>query len=112
MFLLFLYTLFVLNVYWSDPVQRNLKLTGSNMHIMNFHPHLPTHPLTHPPPLPPLPFQPLPDHAYTEVFLRRHWLKLDSYTVDAPLFAAARAKLKALNMRQGFGIHRRGINEW
>jgi hypothetical protein len=32
--------------------------------------------------------------------------------VDAPLFAAARAKLKALNMRQGFGIHRRGINEW
>jgi hypothetical protein len=71
-----------------------------------------------PHPCAPLPPEPThrpkksPDHAYAEVFLRRHWLKLDSYTIDAPLFAAARAKLKAAGLRQGFGIHRRGINEW
>ncbi|GBF96014.1 hypothetical protein Rsub_08829 [Raphidocelis subcapitata] len=52
------------------------------------------------------------DHAYAEVFLHGCWFKLDSYAVDAPLFAAARARLKALGWRQGYGIHRRGINEW
>ncbi|KIZ05619.1 hypothetical protein MNEG_2341 [Monoraphidium neglectum] len=52
------------------------------------------------------------DHAYTEVFLDSQWVKLDSYVVDAPLFAAAQSKIKQLGWVQGYGVHSKGVNDW
>lgn len=52
------------------------------------------------------------DHSYTEVFLEGRWLRLDSYTVDAPLYARARERLLREGKHVGYGVHVNGGVEW
>lgn len=52
------------------------------------------------------------DHAISEVLLDGEWHKVDSYTVDAPLFAAGQARLAAEGGTMGWGVHKDGINDW
>jgi hypothetical protein len=52
------------------------------------------------------------DHAISEVLLEGVWHKVDSYTVDAPLYAAAQARLAAEGGVMGWGVHKEGVNDW
>lgn len=52
------------------------------------------------------------DHAITEVWLEGAWRKVDSYTVDAPLYAAGQAKLAKEGAVMGWGVHQQGVNSW
>lgn len=52
------------------------------------------------------------DHAISEVLLDGEWHKVDSYTVDAPLFAAGQARLAAEGGTMGWGVHKDGVNDW
>lgn len=52
------------------------------------------------------------DHSYTEVWLGGRWVRVDSYIVDPPLFAAAQARLAAEGRPFGYGIHRHGTTDW
>lgn len=52
------------------------------------------------------------DHSFTEVLLQGHWLSVDSYIVDKPLFLAAQRKLAQTSDALGFGVHKDGVCEW
>lgn len=51
-------------------------------------------------------------HTFTEVTIEGRFCRLDSYVIDRPLFAAAQAKLQAVNHPMGYGIHSQGTMEW
>jgi transglutaminase-like putative cysteine protease len=58
------------------------------------------------------PGTPYVDHAFAEVFLDGHWIKVDSYVVDKPLAVAARKRLATDGRKAAFGIHWDGQSEW
>lgn len=58
---------------------------------------------------PPTPYL---DHSYTEVYLDKKWIKVDSYIVDSRLFKEAKKKLVEKNIRLGYGVNLNGINDW
>ncbi len=52
------------------------------------------------------------DHSYTEVYLDKKWISIDSYVIDKNLFQNSIAKLKQEGLEQGYGIHSKGSIEW
>jgi transglutaminase-like putative cysteine protease len=52
------------------------------------------------------------DHSYTEVWLDGHWILVDSYIVDPPLFAGAQKRLRAEDRAFGYAVHRAGSLTW
>ena len=52
------------------------------------------------------------DHSFTEVWLDGRWIGTDSYNVDAAVFRAALARLRAENAQLGYGAHSNGSCEW
>lgn len=58
-----------------------------------------------------LPF-PWIDHALTEIWVDDHWVRTDSYIVDAPLLASVQARLINEGSDMGYGAHRDGTGEW
>lgn len=48
------------------------------------------------------------DHAYVELWLEGQWLGVDSHVVDAPLFAAAQARLRQEERDMGYGVAAQG----
>ena len=52
------------------------------------------------------------DHSYTEVYLDERWLRVDSYIPDPRLFQVAQDHLAIEQRVMGYGVHRRGVNEW
>ena len=57
-------------------------------------------------------FPPRLQHCFTQVTIDGETRRVDSYIVDAPLFAKAQAKLQSQNQTAGYGIHRDGSCEW
>lgn len=51
-------------------------------------------------------------HSFTEVTVEGKKCRVDSYTVDPPLFRGAMQKLKARNLSAGYGIHSEGTMDW
>lgn len=58
---------------------------------------------------PPTPYL---DHSYSEVYLDKKWIKVDSYIVDSKLFKEAKKKLAEKNAILGYGVNLNGVNEW
>ncbi len=52
------------------------------------------------------------DHSYTEVYLDGHWIGVDSYVIDRPLYLKAIAKLRDSGRRLGYGVHLNGTIDW
>lgn len=51
-------------------------------------------------------------HCYTEVKVEGTWYNIDSYTLDGPLFKAARAKLSEEGLTIGYGTHIHSTIDW
>jgi Transglutaminase-like superfamily len=55
---------------------------------------------------------PLLSHVFTEVQMKKRWVRLDSYIVDTPLRVAAVAKLRQQGWQLGYGCHASATGEW
>ena len=60
----------------------------------------------------PIPLPERLDHAFTEIRLDGHWIRLDGYIADPPLLAGAQARLAREQRELGYGVHIHGRGDW